>query len=485
MKHNDPKFILTFEWHSLCRDLLRNVWIILLAGCIAFMGIYIAQHSAYSPTYTSSATLAVRVKSGTSNTISNLSVSADTAGVYAAVFQGASMKALAAENLNLDNFPGDVTAAIVSGINLLVISVTADDPELAYHLLTSILEVYPQISDAIFSDTVIDVIEAPQMPEVPSNQLSVEYCGAVILLAMIVQGCMIVLLSLLRETVKHEQAFDQMIEGKLLGTITHERPHVPLKKRWIHKKEALLTDSAFSSLRFSEDYQKLATKLEYLKKKRNAAVFAITSVAENEGKSTITANLALALSERGYRVVVMDLDLRKPSLYKVMGYQAGLKQEFSDVLSGQISAPDYTFLQHKKNLFLALSKRNRRDLADRLGSDYTKELLSAIRAKADFVLIDTPPTSVSADAAALVRIADRAILIVRTDRASAADINDTIMTLSNIGGNLAGCILNDVYKPFTFWGQMGADEDGVYYGLYHSDKRHGGCRVTNSTDGRA
>lgn len=253
------------------------------------------------------------------------------------------------------------------------------------------------------------------------------YCGALILAAMAAQTCCIIFLSLLRETVKHKQAFEQMIEGKLLGTITHERPHVPFKKRLLRKKDSLLIDSAFSSLRFSEDYQKLATKLEYLKKNQNAAMFAITSVAENEGKSTIAANLALALSERGYRVVLMDLDLRKPSLYKIFGYHANLEQEFSDVLSGKISAQDYRFLQYKnRGLFLALSKRYRQDVADWLGSDRMKACLSDIRSKTDFVMIDTPPTSASADAAGLVRIADRAILAVRTDRTAAADIRQEL-----------------------------------------------------------
>lgn len=479
MKDNGPKFILTFEWHSLGRDLLRNLWIILMAGVIAFMGIYIAQRSAYSPTYTSSATLAVRVKGGTSRAIDNLNASADTAGIYTAVFQGASMKALAAENLGLPKFPGEVSASITSGLNLMVISVTAQDPEMAYHLLTSILEVYPRISDAIFSNAVIDMMEAPQMPVAPSNQLSTRYRAALILLAMVAQTCIVALLSLLRETVKHQQSFDRMIEGRLLGTITHERPHVLLRNRFLHKKKALLIDSAFSSLRFSEDYQKLATKLEYLKKDQDAAVFAITSVAENEGKSTITANLALALAERGYSVAVLDLDLRKPSLYKVIGPQAELKQEFSDVLAGKLPLENYSFYQYKPGLSFALSRRYRKDASDWLGSDHTRSVLAEVRSRADFVLIDTPPTSASADAAGLARMADRGILVVRTDRTGAADINDTIATLTNIGGNLAGCILNDVYRPFTFWGQMGADEDGAYYDPRHYGKRYGGYPSKN------
>lgn len=473
MKNREPRFILTFEWHSLLSDIRRNVWLIFMAGCVAFMGIYIAQRSAYSPRYTSSATLAVRVRSETSSTIGNLSVSADTAVIYAAVFQGESMKALAAQSLGLDEFPGEVTASVVSEINLMTVSVTADDPELAYYLLKAILSVYPQISDAIFSNTVIDVIESPHMPEEASNQLSVMYQGALIVLAMMVQGCLIVLVSLLRETVKHEDAFEQMIEGRLLGTITHERAHGSLRRRLFRKKDALLIDSAFASLRFCEDYHKIATKLEYMKKSQNAAVFAITSVAENEGKSTITVNLALALSERGYRVAVLDLDLRKPSMYKIMDCRSRGEMEFGDVLSGAVSVQDYRFYSYRPGVWAALGRRCRRDAADCLGSERMKTILDDIRERMDFVLIDTPPALASADAAVIARLSDCTILAVRTDRTAAADINDTISTLANVGGNLAGCILNDVYKPFTFWGQMGADEDGRRDTYYRSGRALG------------
>ena len=59
-------------------------------------------------------------------------------------------------------------------------------------------------------------------------------------------------------------------------------------------------------------------------------------------------------------------------------------------------------------------------------------------------------------------IADKTILVVRTDRVAEEDINDTVLTIGSSGGSLLGCILNDVYKPFTLFGQIGSDEYGIY-----------------------
>ena len=61
---------------------------------------------------------------------------------------------------------------------------------------------------------------------------------------------------------------------------------------------------------------------------------------------------------------------------------------------------------------------------------------------------------------------DKTIMIVRTDTVPVNVLNDSIATISKISANLAGCILNDVYKPFTLFGQMGTDETG-YYGAYY------------------
>ena len=91
----------------------------------------------------------------------------------------------------------------------------------------------------------------------------------------------------------------------------------------------------------------------------------------------------------------------------------------------------------------------------------------------DFILIDTPPAAASADAASIITFCDKTLLVVRTDTAHIKDINDTIMTISKIGGKLAGCILNDVHRPFTFFGQIGQDGSGGRLNRYGSYSRQG------------
>ncbi len=467
MNKNKSWFTITFEWNSLIKDLIRNIWIVALAALIAYMGIQIFEKSIYTPTYTSKAVLVVRAKVGSSGAYSNLESSSEMATIFTKVFQQQSMKKLAAENIGLSSFDGTISAEVTGTTNLLNVTVKSKNPELSFRLLSSVLEVYPKISSTIFSDAVIDIISSPNMPTYPSNSPLTTYRNQIVLIAMVLAAGVIVLLSLLRETVKEEKGFSDKIDAELIGTVSHEKEHLSIKEKFKKKKRALLINDAYSSLRFTEDYQKLATKLEYMQKKNDKKVFEVTSVAENEGKSTVAANIALALSGRGYKVALIDLDVRKPSMYKIFDYHEKMESEFSDVLSCKVTLSSFNFYRYKKtDLIIAFNKNTRENSEEMFGGTVLKKCIAALREKMDFVIIDTPPSSVSADAVSISACADRTLLVVRTDCVAVQDINDAILAISDAGGKLAGCVLNDVYKPFTLFGQMGSDETG-YYGVHY------------------
>lgn len=474
MNKNKSWFTITFEWNSLIKDLIRNVWIIVLAALIAYMGIQVYEKSIYTPSYTSRAILVVRAKVGSSGMYSNLASSSEMATIFTKVFQQSSMKKLAAENLGMESFNGTISAEVTGTTNLLNVTVKSNDPELSFRLLSSVLEVYPNISDTIFTDAVIDVISNPNMPTSPSNSRLITYRNQIILLAMAFAAALIVLFSLLRETVKEERGFTDKIDAELIGTVAHERAHLSHKEKLEKKKRALLINDAYSTLKFAEDYQKLATKLEYMQKKKDKKVFAVTSVAENEGKSTVAANIALALSGRGYRVALVDLDVRKPSMYKIFDYHNEMENEFSDVLSNKVALKDFSFFRYRKSdLIIAFNKKSHDNSQEIFSSSVLEKSISVLREKMDFVIIDTPPSSVSADAISISSYADRTLLVVRTDTVAVQDINDAILAIRDAGGKLAGCILNDVYKPFTLFGQMGSDETGYYGAYYRGYSRYG------------
>ena len=476
MNNNNSGFSINFEWNSLIRDVVKSFWAIILIALIALMGIQVVEKSIYTPTYTSSAVLVVRSKLGTGGIYDSFTTSSEMAEIYTNVFKQNTIKKLAAEHLGLESFDGTITTSVGTATNLLNISVKSEDPELSFKLLSAVLEVYPEVSDAIFTNAVIDILSEPKMATSPSNSRLTVYRKHIIVLAMLFEGGMIVLFSLLRGTVKEEKGFSEKIDAKLIATISHERPHLSKEELLKRKKRSRLINDAYSSLQFAEDYQKLATKFEYMNRNFGKKSFVVSSVAENEGKSTVAANLSIALADRGYKVILIDLDIHKPSIYKIFDFYETVDTTFADVITNKIALDDFKFYRYRKsNLTIAFNRVSKNGLIQEINSGTIKACLEELNAKADFIIIDTSPLSVSANAITIANSADAMVMVVRTDCVPVEDINEAILNISDAGGKLEGCVLNDVYKPFTLFGQMGTDDRGYrgynnYYGYVKTAK---------------
>ena len=456
------------EPYSLFRDLLRNLWVIVLAGLIGLMGVWIWSQSIYTPMYTSTATLLVNLKNSASYSYTNLSSSSEMAQIFTGVFVQPTMKKNAAQYLGTDSFIGDITSQELKNTNIFTVSVTSPSPETSYEELCAILEVYPEISESVFSDSVIEIMRSPNLPKSPSNSLSNRYKSFAVIGCSGAAAALIVLLSLMRDTVKDERSFRRQIDAKLFGTVIHEHPHKKIRDLLTKKKSSLLITNGFSSFGFTESYHKIATKLEYLKRNENAKIFLVTSLGENEGKSTAAANIALALASRGSRVALLDMDFKKPAVHKIFEIRENSTSDFADLLSGKISFNDFTFCTYRNTgLDLALNLKSHPDYVNWIYSEHVPDVFDYFRSsdEYDYILIDTPPLSVAADIASLLRLADKSLLVVRTDNVYAADVNDTVLSLSENNDNFIGCILNDVHREFSFLGQLGLDETG-YYGHY-------------------
>ena len=119
---------ISIDYYSILKDLFKNFWVVLLSLLIGAMGIYIAESSVYKAEYTSTATVVVNVKGGSSNTSSMYNVSSEMAEVFSKVFSEPAMKKAAAEHLGLEKFDGRVASAVLTDTNFINISVISDSP---------------------------------------------------------------------------------------------------------------------------------------------------------------------------------------------------------------------------------------------------------------------------------------------------------------------------------------------------------------------
>ncbi len=464
MKNKAVFNIFTIEWYSVLKDILLNFWVLILAAIIGLSSTFVLEQILYKPAYTSSATLIVQVKTGTYQAYTNLSASSEMAVIFSEVFVQPSMKEKAAEHLQIDEFNGSLHATPLSNTNIINLSVSADDPETAYKEIQAVLDVYPQISDTIFSNAVIDIVRAPEIPKGPSNSKSIPQKNIIVLGVVGATLAGIVLISLLRDTIKGESAFNEKVGENLLGTILKESDYPTLNAFIKRKKRKKLVTEAFASFSFIENYQKIATKVEYLNQKNGDKVFLITSVAAHEGKTTVSINTALTLARKGHRVALLDMDLMKPSITKVLDINNDFV-DLSHVLTGDMSVNQYELIPYKdSNVFLGLNKRRHSSFTNWINRPSVKNIIEQIAEDYDFVIIDSMPLSATAELSSIANIADKTMLVIKADYVKTGDINDAVLTL-NKKGKLAGCILNDAHREITFFGQTGTYE-GAYTGRY-------------------
>ncbi len=207
----------------------------------------------------------------------------------------------------------------------------------------------------------------------------------------------------------------------------------------------------------SEAFRALRTSIHFSAINREKKITLLTSSFPGEGKSVVSANLAVIFSQTGARVLIVDCDLRRSSLHEKFGL--GKTPGLSELLTG-----DATFEQTRQNtgvsgLDLIGAGTTPPNPAELLGSEAMRKLLLTQRENYDHIIIDAPPVLAVTDAPVLTTVADIVILVMEAGRVPAKAAQHMRETLSTIQAPVAGFVLNDKTGKGESYGYYG----GRYY----------------------
>lgn len=210
----------------------------------------------------------------------------------------------------------------------------------------------------------------------------------------------------------------------------------------------------------SEAYRILRTNIQFSGLDNPIKTIVITSAGSSEGKTTSIINLGIAMAQSGLKVLLMDGDLRKPQIHKILGTfnRLGL----TDVLVNEL---DYkkgvssTYIEGLEILSAGTIPPNPSEL---LASNKMKQLLGGISKDYDFVLIDTPPAALVTDASILAAVVDGTILVCASGRVPIEGAKRAKELLKNVNANIIGVILNKFPAGQKYYSQ--------YYYYAHYEK---------------
>jgi capsular exopolysaccharide synthesis family protein len=204
----------------------------------------------------------------------------------------------------------------------------------------------------------------------------------------------------------------------------------------------------------SEAFRMLETNLRFFNSQQRIKVVVVSSSVPKEGKSTISANLAFAMSQLGHKVLLIDADLRKPNQNKI--WKVANEIGLSNVIKGQ-SNLDSALIEITPNLHLITAGKETKNPSKIIGSSQMPKLIDQVAQEYDFVVIDTPPLTVSADATILGKLATGILFVVRPGVADTDSVSIAKNVLDQANQNVLGVVMNGISARQQYYDYAGSE----------------------------
>lgn len=191
----------------------------------------------------------------------------------------------------------------------------------------------------------------------------------------------------------------------------------------------------------AEAYRTLRTNIQYSSFDKEIQTLVITSAEMAEGKSTVAGNIALSFAQDERKVILLDCDLRKPSVHK--NFKVSNVVGVSEVLLGKVTFEE-AVQKRNDNFYFLTSGKIPPNPSEMLGSSSMEKLLEELRNKFDIIILDTAPLQAVTDAQILSTKVDGTILVTRAERTKRDSVIEAKNLLDKVGANIIGSVLHSV-----------------------------------------
>lgn len=192
----------------------------------------------------------------------------------------------------------------------------------------------------------------------------------------------------------------------------------------------------------SEAYRGVRTNLQFANVDHSFKSIMVTSSTAGEGKTTTLCNVAATLADSGYKVIIIDCDLRKPRIHKFFGISnhAGI----TDILLKGTSYEDYLHNSFHKNISIIPSGNIPTNPSELLNSTAMRKFIDRLKENYDYIFIDTPPVVPVTDAVIMSTYIDRVILVCASGSLEIDMAKKAKESLDRVGANILGVVLNKI-----------------------------------------
>lgn len=416
------------------KDILQR-WILIVAVMIVFGSVFdFMKTVTYVPQYGTSMTATL---SGGEDTFKNIDKVQSYVNTLNYLMNSNNAKSYVKKKMPISKttYKAEVT---LKQANVVKIKVTADTKREAYFSIKLLNDWYSENTERYSFPYNITVLKESKFSTKPVNSnshIKNFLIGAVG--SGFVLSCLLGLYFFLRDTIKSEEEVENKLDTRLYAKLPFE-----VKKREdARNKKAILITSLKTSFFFRESINKLRSKVEASSDKHGYKSFMITSAYENEGKSSVAANLALALAKNGRKVVLVDADFNKPAVFKIFDLDGS--KSLNKAIEGTSSWRSQV-VSDRSGLDLLPCSQDSLKSEILTNSKKLDEIMKELREEYDFVIVDTCPAYLLNEPMAMNELVDATLFIVRQDYATSDVINETVKRLTYVKDNVLGVVFKNV-----------------------------------------
>jgi capsular exopolysaccharide synthesis family protein len=344
---------------------------------------------------------------------------------------------------------GEINVTSVDDTELLKITVTDEDPETATTIANKIVEVFGEEVKDIYKIDNVSVLEEAELPTNPSNIHTVKDMIIAGLVGLVLASGVVFVIFYFDDTLRDTETLENDVNLPVLAKVFRDKSKV----------ELVVEEQPNAAA--SESIRNLRTNLQFSSVDKTLKTVLVTSSVPSDGKSFISANLAVSFAQAGKKVLLIDCDLRKGRQHKI--FDVSGKKGLSNLLIGDIGTySEYIEKTSIKNLSIIPRGTFPPNPSELLNSKKNKTFLDIVSKKYDIVILDGAPITGLSDSLILSSLVDTTLIVTSLNHTPKTELINAKKALENVGANIAGTVANNVVAKKHSYG-------GYYYYYGYSD----------------
>lgn len=470
-----------YSIRDIIRLMLNHIWLIIAIALLGAAGGFCVSKFILPLEYSSHITMYVQSYTGiteNADNVNNISNSKQLVNTYMEVLKDDAVMNAVGEQLSQqfdaemlsENFklyenemivPSSIRSCLsissVTDTSAVKINATTKNAEVAAAICNDLTKVAPQyVEDAVGVGSIntIDTAQVYYTPVAPNTTKNTMIGGAAGLMLIVM---IIFLIDFFDNTIKDSDALANKYKKAIIGEI--QQFGESKKKSSDEDGHAKLTDKDIPFF-IVESYKSIRTNVTFALSTFEKKIFAVSSSNPGDGKSTTSANIAIAMAQSGSKVLLIDADMRKSVQHKIFGIKN--KKGLSSAISKMSSLEDCIQKNVMENLDVMTAGPIPPNPSELLASEQMTAILNELSEKYAVIIIDTPPVNVVTDAMELAKNISGIIMVVRYAVTTDEDLAAAYKKIEFAQMNLLGFIVNSIKHK----------HHGGYYSKYKYSGRY-------------